>query len=322
MNKLRIAFYGTPDFAVATLAAMTKKNYNIVAVITAPDKPAGRGRKLTAPPVKIFAKENHFHVIQPTNLKSPSFINQLRDLKIDLQVVVAFRMLPQEVWNMPPKGTFNIHGSLLPQYRGAAPINWAIINGETKTGVTSFFLQHKIDTGNIIDRKEIKIDENDNVENIHDKLMVLGAELAIETIEKIISDDIEVYPQEKFIDDNTILKNAPKIFKQDCKIDWNKNINDIHNFIRGLSPFPGAFTELVNTDGKTIYFKIYKTSKIYDSHTCVNKEIICDNKTHLQICVDGGLIQIEEIQVKGKKRMDIQSFLRGFKLDDNWTIKE
>lgn len=321
MKNLRIAFFGTPDFAVTTLKALVEANHNIVAVITAPDKPAGRGRKLTPSPVKNYAVENGLTVLQPSNLKSEEFIEQLQNLQIDLQIVVAFRMLPESVWNMPEKGTFNIHGSLLPQYRGAAPINWAIINGETKTGVTSFFLEHIIDTGSIINSKEISIGDNDNVEDIHDKLMFLGAELTLETISAIETGNIKTRSQKDFIDKNSPLKNAPKIFKQDCRIDWSNNINDIHNFIRGLSPYPGAFTEIVNSDGKTVYIKIFKATKIYSFDKYINTSILSDNKTFFRIAVKGGLIEIDEIQMKGKKRMDIQSFLRGFDLDNTWSLK-
>ncbi|MEA3504423.1 MAG: methionyl-tRNA formyltransferase, partial [Bacteroidota bacterium] len=283
--------------------------------------PAGRGRKLTPSPVKNYAVENGLTVLQPSNLKSEEFIEQLQNLQIDLQIVVAFRMLPESVWNMPEKGTFNIHGSLLPQYRGAAPINWAIINGETKTGVTSFFLEHIIDTGSIINSKEISIGDNDNVEDIHDKLMFLGAELTLETISAIETGNIKTRSQKDFIDKNSPLKNAPKIFKQDCRIDWSNNINDIHNFIRGLSPYPGAFTEIVNSDGKTVYIKIFKATKIYSFDKYINTSILSDNKTFFRIAVKGGLIEIDEIQMKGKKRMDIQSFLRGFDLDNTWSLK-
>lgn len=304
-NELRIVFMGTPDFAVASLDILVKNNYNIVGVVTATDKPAGRGNKIQMSAVKKYALEHHLSILQPEKLKSPEFIEDLKKLNANLFIVVAFRMLPEIVWSMPQLGTFNLHASLLPQYRGAAPINWAVINGETKTGVTTFFLQHEIDTGNIIMQESIPIQNEDNAGTIHDKLMLLGANVVLKTVEKIEKGIISTIHQNELIQDS--LKHAPKIFKETCKIDWQQNANDIYNLIRGLSPYPAAFTTLNNKQ-----LKIYKSS----ISTTFNEDIeigdFCsDNKTYLAFKCNDAFILVEELQIEGKQKMNIADFLRG-----------
>lgn len=296
---------GTPDFAVANLKVLVDDDQDIVGVITAPDKPAGRGKKIQESAVKKYAKEQGINILQPTNLKDESFISELKLLKADLQIVVAFRMLPVVVWDMPKLGTFNLHASLLPQYRGAAPINWAIMNGEKETGVSTFFLQHEIDTGNIIQQEKVEITEEMNAEDLHDKLMNIGANLVLETVKQIENNNITSKPQKEFSE--TELKAAPKIFKADCKIDWTLTINQIHNHIRGLSPYPAAWTSLNNKS-----LKIFKGFKENISHSENIGSITTDHKTFLKIAVDGGFFQIEELQLEGKKRIKITDFLRGF----------
>lgn len=302
-KELRIIYMGTPEFAVPSLEILTKNRFNVVAVITAPDKPKGRGQKLATSPVKDFAVTNNIPVLQPTNLKSAEFIEELKNYNANLQIVVAFRMLPEVVWDMPEIGTFNLHGSLLPQYRGAAPINWAIINGEKETGVTTFFLKHEIDTGNVIFQEKEPIYEDDNVGTLYERLMHKGAQLVLRTVQSIDSGD---YPQLSQ-DVSVKIKHAPKIFKETCKINWNQPTQKVYDFIRGLSPYPAAWTEI---NGLT--FKIYKASK------CDKKlnpgTLMSDNKTNLLIGTDDGALSIEELQLQGKKRMDIASFLRGNKL--------
>jgi len=297
---------GTPDFAVASLAALVNAGANVIAVVTAPDKPAGRGMQLQSSAVKQYAVDNGLPVLQPEKLKNPEFLQQLASLKADLQVVVAFRMLPEAVWNMPPMGTVNVHASLLPQYRGAAPINWAIINGETETGVTTFKLQHEIDTGNILLQQSIAINPDDNAGSVHDKLMVAGAEILLKTIHGLVAGTLKEIPQKDVSLNN--LKHAPKIFKEDTRIDWNKPVSAIYNMIRGLSPYPAAITELAD---KSI--KVYKSHIVSGIH---NKEIgiyETDGKTYLRFAASDGWVHIDELQQEGKRRMDIISFLRGFR---------
>lgn len=313
MNKenLRIVFMGTPDFAVESLKALVENNYNIVGVITAPDKPAGRGYKFQPSAVKEYALSKELLILQPENLKNEVFLNELRRLEADIQVVVAFRMLPEVVWNMPPLGTFNLHASLLPQYRGAAPINWAIINGEKETGVTTFFLKHEIDTGEIIFQEKIAIEGDDNVEIVHDKLMVLGSQLVLKTIDAVIDNSIQSRPQNTFFDNEKELKPAPKIFKETCEIDWNKPSQEVHNFVRGLSPYPAAWAEF-EVKGEKLNFKIFETKIKRETHQLNPGEIVTDNKTTLQVAVQDGFIEILDIQLSGKKRMKINDFLNGF----------
>ncbi len=294
---------GTPDFAVPSLSILVEHGFNVVGVITAPDKPAGRGLQLRESPVKKYAVSQNIPVMQPTNLKAPEFIEELKSYNANLQVVVAFRMLPEAVWNMPELGTFNLHASLLPQYRGAAPINWAIINGEKTTGCTTFFLKHEIDTGNILLQEEIEIDNADTAGTLHDKLMNMGSRLVLKTAQAIRDENITAYPQ----DQKGEIKHAPKIFREDCKIDWNQQSDKIYNFIRGLSPYPGAWTML---GGKSC--KIFQ-SEISD-HSLSPGEVKTDNKSELYFGTLSGSIKIKELQLEGKKRMSTETLLMGFKI--------
>ncbi len=300
MKDTRIVFMGTPEFAVASLEALVEKGHNIVGVITAPDKPKGRGRQLMTSAVKEYALTKSLAILQPTNLKDAGFLAGLKALQADLQIVVAFRMLPEVVWAMPPQGTFNLHGSLLPQYRGAAPINWAIINGETETGVTTFFLQHEIDTGNIILQEKELIALTDNVGSLYERLMKLGAKAVVKTVELIQSNKVSTKPQAN----ETSLKPAPKLFKETCEINWDKSANEVYNFIRGLSPYPAAWCILKDRN-----FKIFDT-EITNASLEVGK-LISDNKTYIKVGCGQGAISIKELQLQGKKRMDVESFLRG-----------
>lgn len=311
-KDLRIVYMGTPEFAVAPLEALLNSGCNIVGVITAPDKPSGRGLHLTESAVKQYAKEKGLKILQPENLKSPDFIDELKALKADLQIVVAFRMLPEFVWKMPPLGTFNLHASLLPQYRGAAPINWAIINGETKTGVTTFFLQHEIDTGNIIFQEEVAIEEDDNLGTLYQKLMRIGSELVVKTVKAIAEGKAPSIPQATLTKEN--LKEAPKIFKETCHINWNKTAKEIHNLIRGLSPYPAAFFILHDADKGPIHIKVYASKPEITVHESVPGSIFTDNKKTLKIACSNGFVHILELQAAGKKRMKTEEFLRGFKL--------
>lgn len=303
----RIIFMGTPEFAVASLDAFVKNGYNIVGVITAPDKPAGRGMKMNESAVKKYAVEKGLHILQPTKLKDSLFIEKLRELKADLQVVVAFRMLPEMVWNMPRLGTVNVHASLLPKYRGAAPINWAIINGEKSSGVTTFKLTHEIDTGNILLQKKINIDSKETAGDLHDKLKVAGAELLVETVEGVRTGKIQEQPQE-VSEEISKATHAPKIFTETCRIDWSRSVEETYNLIRGLSPFPGAFTELTGR-----IFKIYSAEKYNTLNVSLPGELETDNKTYLRFACADGYIYAKEIQAEGKRKMLIEEFLRGFR---------
>ena len=300
---------GTPQFAVESLKNIHESGYNIVGVVCPPDKPAGRGHKLQACDVKKYAISQNLNVLQPKKLKSPEFLSELQSLNADLFVVVAFRMLPKEVWSMPQHGTFNIHGSLLPQYRGAAPINWAVMNGETKTGVTSFFIDENIDTGATLLSEECEVDANETVGDVHDKLMMLGAELATKTCDAIFNDTIEA----KIQIESTNLKKAPKLFKNNCKIDWSKSTIEIHNHIRGLSPYPSAWTTFIRSEEEPQTIKIYKASYTLIDHDREIAEIQADKKD-LKIYTKDGYISILKIQVPGKKKMDVQSFLNGINI--------
>jgi methionyl-tRNA formyltransferase len=299
----RIVFMGTPEFAVASLDALIRAGFNIVGVITAPDKPAGRGMKINESAVKKYAQEKGLKILQPEKLKAPEFIDQLRSLNADLQVVVAFRMLPEMVWNMPTMGTINVHASLLPKYRGAAPINWAVINGEKETGVTTFKLTHEIDTGNILLQSRVKIEEKDTAGVLHDKLKEEGASLLVQTVKGLIDGTIKEQPQ-----DMSVVIHAPKIFTETCRIDWNRSTEEVYNLIRGLSPFPGAFTEL---NGKV--FKIYSSEKYATLSSAFPGSFESDNKTYLRFACADGYIYAKEIQAEGKKKMNIEDFLRGFR---------
>jgi methionyl-tRNA formyltransferase len=315
-KELRIVFMGTPEFAEFILRRLVYDRYNIVGVVTMPDKPMGRhGSVLQSSPVKKYAVEQGIPVLQPDKLKDPLFIEQLRALKADLQIVVAFRMLPEIVWSMPPLGTFNLHASLLPQYRGAAPINWAIINGDTETGVTTFFLKHEIDTGDIIHQERIPILPTDNVGTLHDKLMELGASLTVKTLDDIIANNIRPIPQDAIPQD--ALRPAPKIFKETCRIDWNQPTARVNDFIRGLSPYPAAWTVLRTADGTETDFKIYSAQPVSDAPVQTPGTIICDGRKTLTVATADGAMRLLEVQIAGKKRMEVCSFLCGNNLSDN-----
>lgn len=310
MRDLRIVFMGTPDFAVAILDALITAKYNVVGVITAPDKPAGRGRKIQESAVKKYASEKNLHILQPTNLKNEDFVNELASLNANLQIVVAFRMLPKIIWKMPEYGTFNLHASLLPDYRGAAPINWAIINGETKTGVTTFFIDEKIDTGNIILRKEATIGKTEIVGELHDRLMNIGSELVVETVKQIEKGSVETFSQLEAEE-----KIAPKIFNDTCKIDWTAPINTIFNLIRGLNPYPAAWTTLINNDDE-IKVKIYDVQKEIIEHSFKVGKIITSKK-QIKVAVSNGFLIIDSLQISGKRKMDSKSLLNGFNFHEN-----
>lgn len=305
LNKdLRIIFMGTPEFAVASLDALVQSGANVVAVITAPDKPAGRGMKLTESAVKKYAVEHDLKVLQPEKLKDAAFLESLKALNADLQIVVAFRMLPEVVWNMPPLGTINLHGSLLPQYRGAAPINWAVINGEKETGVTTFKLKHEIDTGDILLQETFPIGEDETAGDVHDKMKDIGAQLLVKTVKGIAEESIKEAPQST----SGEIKHAPKIFTETCRVDWNKPVDEVYNLIRGLAPYPTAFTQL---DGKTL--KIFKAHKERIKMSVAPGTIQTDGKTFIRFVCTDGAISLEEIQLEGKKRMNVAEFLRGYK---------
>ncbi len=308
---LRIVFMGTPEFAVASLHKLYSNGIDIAAVVTVPDKPSGRGQKINFSAIKQFALDNNLPVLQPEKLKDESFVEKLKSYNADLFIVVAFRMLPEIIWKMPKFGTINLHASLLPQYRGAAPINWAVINGEIETGVTTFFIEKDIDTGNIIFSEKIKIDVKDNAGTIHDKLMEIGANLAYKTAIAIENGNIHPVQQSKIIDKSVEIKLAPKIFKDDCKIDWNNSGNKIYNLIRGLSPYPAAFTTLFNNKQQFI-LKIFESEFIVAKHNIMPKKIETDYKKFLKIAVIDGYISIHSLQIEGKKRLNIEEFLRGF----------
>ena len=286
-KDLRIVFFGTPDFAVESLRRLVEGGYNVVGVVTMPDKPAGRGHHMYQSDVKRYALAQGLPLLQPVKLKDEAFVEALRSLRADLQIVIAFRMLPEVVWAMPRLGTFNLHASLLPKYRGAAPINWAVMNGDTETGVTTFFLKHEIDTGDIIEQRKIPIARTDNVEIVHDKLMHLGAQMVIDTVDSIIDGTVKTTPQAQMLTAGQQPTPAPKIFKDTCRIDWNRTAEALYNHVRGLSPYPAAWTEIVESDGR-----------------------------HLWVACADGRLEITQLQVAGKKRMPADAFLRGFKIED------
>lgn len=305
MKDLRIAFMGTPDFAVATLDTLIEGGHDVVAVITAPDRPAGRGRKLNQSAVKKYAQTKGLKILQPTNLKDPNFLSELKNLHIDLQIVVAFRMLPKQVWSMPQFGTFNLHASLLPDYRGAAPINWAIINGDSKTGVTTFFINEEIDTGAIIKQKSISIEADMSAGALHDKLMVAGSKVVLETVKMIQKGDISPMDQKE-----GNYRPAPKLNKENCRISWNLPMQQIYNHIRGLSPFPGAWTLLDNND-QQIELKIYNGLMIAETHK-LSPGTIVFSKKKLRVAVANGFVEITDLKMAGKRRMDAISLLNGY----------
>ncbi len=314
-EDLRIVFMGTPEFAVESLKALVEGGYNVVAVITMPDKPIGRGHKIKFSAVKEYALSQNLNILQPKNLKDETFLSDLRSLKADLQIVVAFRMLPEVVWSMPKCGTFNLHASLLPQYRGAAPINWAIINGEKETGATTFFLKHEIDTGKIILQRKIVIKDRDNAGTIHDKLMVLGAEMVTETVDLLLEGKVNAVSQDEFIGETTVLKAAPKIFKNDCELKFDMNVLDAHNFVRGLSPYPAAWA-VVQFPQMTekLNIKIYETLPMLDAHSIEPGTIVAEDRKTAKIALKDGFLLLKEIQAPGKKRMLIGDFLNGLQI--------
>lgn len=303
-KKPRIVFMGTPAFAVASLSALLEAKMNLVGVVTAPDKPGGRGMQLQQSAVKQFALAHDLPILQPDKLKSPEFLEALSNWKPDIQVVVAFRMLPETIWSMPPMGTLNVHGSLLPQYRGAAPINWAIINGERETGVTTFQLQHAIDTGAILLQDRIAITPNMTAGELHDKMMIVGANLLVKTLNSLFNNSIKSIPQ----NDSTNIKHAPKIFTKDCEINWNKTATEVHNLVRGLAPFPGAITKI---EGKIV--KLFSTSILEEKPTETAGTFVTDGKTFARIACSDGYLALNDIQWEGKKRMPITDFLRGYR---------
>ncbi len=311
--KTNIVYMGTPEFAVAPLKALLDGGFNIIAVVTAPDKPAGRGKKMQSSAVKIFAENRGIKILQPEKLKDPVFLDVLRTLKPGLQIVVAFRMLPKEVWSLPALGTFNLHASLLPRYRGAAPINHAIMNGEKESGVTTFFIDDKIDTGKILFREKVPIPGNYTAGDLHDKLMVTGASLVVKTTKAIISGDWKEIPQDSLIKPGEILHTAPKIFKEDCKINWNLDGQRIHNFIRGLSPDPAAYSWLKEPAGKTIHVKIYNSDFINAVHDLSPGNLVIPDKKTLYVAVKDGYISLHSLQLEGKNKVDAVSFLNGFR---------
>ncbi len=319
-NKPSIVFLGTPEFAVPSLEILVENGYHISAVVTVPDKPAGRGQKLVSSPLKEFAEKKGLKILQPTSLKDESFVNELKSLNADLQVVVAFRMLPEVVWNMPKLGTFNLHGSLLPQYRGAAPINWAVINGEPKTGVTTFFLKHEIDTGNIIFKQEVEISDDDNAGTIHDKLMEVGSKLVLKTVQAIQVGKVKTIDQSNL--DSSTLRSAPKLNRENTKLKISKSPIEARNFIRGLSPYPAAHAELFNSNGIGFSVKIFDVDAVSEAHHFPAGKIESDNKNYLRIYLSGGYISVKELQLSGRNKMKIKDFLNGIKFEGDWKINE
>lgn len=316
VKDLKIVFMGTPEFAVESLQALLSAKKNIVGVITAPDKPAGRGKKIQSSPVKNYAQKHHLTILQPENLKDPEFISKLSALNPDLFVVVAFRMLPEAVWSMPEYGTINLHASLLPQYRGAAPINWAIINGEKQTGVTTFFIDQQIDTGKILFQEKVTIGSKENAGELHDRLMKIGAQLVVKTVNSIEDGNIEPIPQDSLLAEDS-LKTAPKIFKEKCRINWSDSIHEIYNFIRGLSPYPAGWTE-IESSGNKYQLKIFNAEKIIINHSVPFGTIESDGKKILRIAARGGYLDVLNLQLAGKKQLQIHEFLRGFPEIENY----
>ena len=318
-KDLRIVYMGTPEFAVESLKRLVEGGYNIVGVITMPDKPMGRhGSVLQPSPVKQYAVSQGLKVLQPEKLKNEEFVAELRSLNADLQIVVAFRMLPEVVWSMPRLGTFNLHASLLPQYRGAAPINWAVINGET--GITTFFLKHEIDTGEIIDQVRVPIADTDNVEVVYERLMRLGGDLVLKTVDAILEGSVKTIPQEELAQVGE-LRPAPKIFKETCRIDWTIGVKRIYDFVRGLSPYPAAWTELYQEGADPIMLKIFETEKLFCEHSLAPGTIVTDCKTYFKIASSDGYVNVLSLQLAGKKRMEINDFLRGYRHTEKAYVK-
>lgn len=320
-KDLRIVYMGTPEFAVESLKRLVEGGYNIVGVITMPDKPMGRhGSVLQPSPVKQYAVSQGLKVLQPEKLKNEEFVAELRSLNADLQIVVAFRMLPEVVWNMPRLGTFNLHASLLPQYRGAAPINWAVINGDTETGITTFFLKHEIDTGEIIDQVRVPIADTDNVEVVYERLMHLGGDLVLKTVDAILEGSVKTIPQEELAQVGE-LRPAPKIFKETCRIDWTIGVKRIYDFVRGLSPYPAAWTELYQEGTDPVMLKIFETEKLFCEHSLASGTIVTDCKTYFKIASSDGYVNVLSLQLAGKKRMEINDFLRGYRHTEKAYVK-
>ncbi len=310
-KDLRIVFMGTPEFAVPSLKALVEGGYNVVAVVTTPDKPAGRGQRIHESDVKVAARELNIPILQPEKLRDEAFLEALRELKPDLGIVIAFRMLPEVVWAMPRLGTFNLHASLLPQYRGAAPINWAIINGEKETGITTFLLNHEIDKGAIVGQIRMEIGDEDSVGTMYDKLMLRGAGLVVETVERLAAGDVELHSQEG-IDDST-LRPAPKIFKDDCQIDWHKSGREIVNFVRGLSPYPAAWTTILKSDGEELSAKVFEVSFQEKLHDVEPGSVLTDDKTYIKVACKDGWISILRVQIAGKRALSVKELLLGFR---------
>lgn len=320
-KDLRIVYMGTPEFAVESLKRLVEGGYNVVGVITMPDKPMGRhGSVLQPSPVKAYAVSQGLKVLQPEKLKDEAFLEELRALRADLQIVVAFRMLPEAVWQMPRLGTFNLHASLLPQYRGAAPINWAVINGDTETGITTFFLKHEIDTGEIIDQVRVPIADTDNVGVVYDRLMMLGGDLVLKTVDAILAGNVKTIPQET-LSSTEPLRPAPKIFKDTCRIDWTKGVKPVYDFIRGLSPYPAAWTELCEPDSSPVTMKIYESSKEFVEHTFAPGTILTNKKTYFKVASTDGFVHLLSVQLAGKKRMNVTDFLRGYRYSEKAILK-
>ena len=317
-SALRIVFMGTPAFAVPSLKILVSNGYNVVAVVTAPDRPAGRGLKPAPSDVKNAALELGLKVLQPEKLKDPVFLDEIRSLNADLQVVVAFRMLPEALWSMPRLGTFNLHGSLLPQYRGAAPIQRAIMNGEKRTGVTTFFLQHEIDTGNIIHREEVEIGPDETAGELHDRMMVIGCGLVLKTVREIETGKVVVRPQSSFVREGEVLHSAAKIFREDMRLDFSRPVDELHNLVRGLSPYPAAFFELEQPDGSRIQVKVFR-SRPETAGTVLTHELICDGKS-IKVSASDGFLHVLELQLPGKKRMSAEELLRGYRFPDSARI--
>ncbi|MFO8129827.1 MAG: methionyl-tRNA formyltransferase [Bacteroidales bacterium] len=318
-TNLRIVFMGTPEFAVESLDILIRNGYSVAGVVTAPDRPSGRGKKIRYSPVKNYALEKGITVLQPEKLNDTGFLRALRSMSPNLQVVVAFRMLPKAVWDMPEYGTFNLHASLLPDYRGAAPMNWVLINGESKTGVTTFFLNGNIDTGNIIMSKEVSLGSDETYGELHDRLMVIGAELVLETVKALERDEVQVTGQETLARGRQ-LHTAPKIYKEDCRIDFYRNAKQVHDLVRGLNPLPGAFCGLRSPCGDTTLLKIFRTSYSLHDHIAEPGSIHTDKHSFLKVFARSGYVLVKELQIAGKRRMKTADFLRGFPLDDSWKM--
>lgn len=313
---MRIVFFGTPDFALSSLEKLLQNKMNVVAVVTAADKPSGRGLQIQSSPIKAFCLQNNIKVLQPVNLKDELFLNELRELKADLNVVVAFRMLPEQVWNMPHLGTYNLHASLLPKYRGAAPINWSIINNEKETGVTTFKLQHQIDTGNILMFEKVNLNDTINAGELYEVLKIKGADLLVKTI-KVIENAYLNHQDLAFIQqDEKLVCHAPKLNKENCLINWNKPVKEIYNLIRGLSPYPGAYCFLNNGADKKKNFKILSSKYVLENHHQTNGSLFSDGKNFIKVYAKDGFLELNEVQLEGKKRMQVTEYLKGFKLSE------